>query len=51
MTIDDLIDIFRMGFSFLSSTQILGMPIIFWFILVAIFGIIGSFIKGTKNND
>lgn len=51
MTIDELIEIFRLGFGFLNSTKILGMPILFWFILTAILGIIGSFIKGTKKND
>lgn len=51
MTIDELLDIFRMGFSFLNSTKILGMPMLFWFILVAIFGIMGGFIKGVKKDD
>ena len=45
---DDLIDVFKSGFDILWNLKILGMPILFWFIIAALFGIIGSFIKGKK---
>ncbi len=46
---DDLINIFGSGFSFLNSIKMLGVPVIFWLILIALFGIIASFIKGSKD--
>lgn len=46
---DDLINVFGSAFSLLNSNKMLGMPIIFWFILICLFGIIASFIKGSKN--
>ncbi len=49
MSMDDLINIFGSGFSFLNSNKMLGMPVIFWLILIALFGIIASFIKGSKD--
>lgn len=45
---DDLVSLFGQGFSILWSAQLLGVPILFWFILAGVFGIIGSFIKGKK---
>ena len=48
MTVDDLVNVFKSGFDLLWSSKALGVPLLFWFILIAIFGIIGSFIKGKK---
>ena len=46
---EDLASLFGQGFSILWNAKLLGMPIMFWFVLVAIFGIIGSFLKVRKN--
>lgn len=45
---ENLASLFGQGFSILWNAKLLGMPIMFWFVLVAIFGIIGSFLKGKK---
>lgn len=45
---DELVNLFGMAFSMLWDSQLLGMPVLFWFIIIALFGIIGSFIKGKK---
>ena len=45
---EDLASLFGQGFSILWNAKLLSMPIMFWFVLVTIFGIIGSFLKGKK---
>lgn len=48
MTIDDLVSVFGSVFSLLWNSKILGMPYLFWFVIIAVFCIIGSFIQGKK---
>lgn len=51
MSMDELINTFKSIFSLLWSSKMLGMPILFWFVIIALFGIIGSFLKGSKNGE
>lgn len=51
MSINDIVSAFGSVFNFLWSTNIFGMPILFWFVCIAVFGIIASFIKGGKDNE
>lgn len=48
MSINELTNSFGSIFSLLWKAELLGMPLLFWFVLIAIFGIIGGFIKGKK---
>lgn len=48
-SIDDLVNVFKSIFDLLWSSHILGVPFLFWFILIGVFGIIGSFIQGRKD--
>lgn len=48
MSIDDLINAFGSIFTSLWTLKLLGIPILFWFVMIAIFAIIGGFIKGKK---
>ena len=47
-SISDLTDVFGAVFSLLWNSKLLGVPILFWFVLISLFGIIGGFIKGKK---
>lgn len=49
MTVDEIVQAFGSIFSMLWKAQLLGMPILFWFVIIALFGIIGGFIKGGKD--
>ena len=44
----DVINAIGMMFSFLMDTKLLGIPLLVWSILSALFALIGSFIKGKK---
>lgn len=47
-SIEDVTNAFGAIFSLLWSAKLLGMPLLFWFVMIALFGIIASFIKGKK---
>lgn len=47
-SISDVTGAFGSIFSILWKSQLLGMPILFWFVMIALFGIIGGFIRGKK---
>lgn len=47
-SIDELTSAFGSVFSLLWSSKLLGMPLLFWFVIIALFGIIGAFLKGKK---
>lgn len=48
MTVNELVNLFKIAFNLLWSSKILGMPYLFWFVVAALFGIVFSFIKGKK---
>lgn len=50
MSIDEIVQGIGQGFSLLMSLDLLGVPLFVWFIIAALFAIIGSFVKGTKKS-
>lgn len=50
MTVNDITSMFGSIFSLLWNSKILGMPYLFWFVLIGIFGIVGSFLAGGKKS-
>lgn len=48
MTLDDFVSAVQSGFSILSNSEFLGLPIIAWLVISCMIGLIGLFIKGTK---
>lgn len=44
----ELIEVFKIAFGALNSAKVLGIPVLFWFIMASVLGIIVSFIKGKK---
>lgn len=46
---DEFISVFGSGFSLLWNAQLLGVPVLFWFVIVGVFAIIGQFIRGKKD--
>ena len=45
---DTLINLFVTVFQFLTQSQLLGLPIIVWLVLPAVFAVIIDFIRGRK---
>lgn len=48
MTTEDLVNSVKIAFGIFMNNKLLGMPILFWFVLIALFGLLGVFIKGKK---
>lgn len=45
---NEIVSAFGSIFSLLWNSKILGVPYLFWFVIIGLFGIIGSFIQGKK---
>lgn len=45
---NEIVSAFGSIFSLLWTSKILGVPYLFWFVIIGLFGIIGSFIQGKK---
>lgn len=48
MTMSDITSVFGSIFTLLWNSKILGVPYLFWFVIIGVFAIIGSFIQGKK---
>lgn len=48
MSLSDFVSAIQSGFSMLTSAQLFGIPLIAWFVITCMIGLIGLFIKGTK---
>lgn len=48
INITDVADVFSITFNMLLDNSVLGIPLLVWFVLIAILGLVGVFIKGTK---
>lgn len=50
MTMEELVNSFGAIFNLLWSSKLMGMPILFWFVIIGVFGVIGAFIQGKKGD-
>lgn len=45
---DDLVGIIKSGFNFFSGHDLFGISLLWWFIGLAVLGLVVSFLKGGK---
>lgn len=46
--LNDVLSILQQDFGFLTSTAIMGQPLMLWLVAGVVFGMIGAYIRGKK---